>query len=433
MPHYNQFNMTIPTTTVVPVSHLIHTNGIQWEQPIDGPLKINSRNAAIGIQVQQVIQDIRSDIMRLRQCHEILMDSQYFATEYQDKYAKEAEQYQATLEQLKKLGSEPASQQILDTLQDIDNQLALNKASVDLLFTKVAYRAGYSHFLMSSVVADIGFEDLKSEANIALKEMEVLSGELYQQSTNDNQLLPAKAALQIFVIFDELCRYEERIKVLKRENDQRASTTNSRVLGVTLTFFALVLGATALMTYYGDASWRAIKQYRIIGVPSGVFLWSLIGSFAAMISQYYKKSVYHFGNTFKWVFIRPVLGVLMAAGIYLALYALVIDERKSSSELLPFLVAFFVGYSDSFSLDLIGSIQNIITSLFSNNRAASGQMATTVPSTPLVAAAPLIAPPTTKTGESTLSNPNNIPTHPSVGTHLPLPHDKDAYGGEDGT
>lgn len=440
MPHYNQLNMTTPTTTVVPVSHLIHTNGIQWEQPIDGPLKINSRDADIGIKVQQVIQDIRSDIMRLRQCHEILMDSKYFAAEYRDKYAKEAELYQTTLEQLKKLGSEPASKQILDALQDIDDQLALNKASVDLLFTKVAYRAGYSHFLMSSVVADIGFEDLKSEANIALKEMGVLSNELQQQSTNDNQLLPAKAALQVFVIFDELCRYEERIKVLKHENNQRASTTNSRVLGVTLAFFALVLGATALMAYYGDASWRAIRQYRIIGVPSGVFLWSLIGSFAAMISQYYKKSVYHFGNTFKWVFIRPVLGVLMAAGIYLALYALVIEERTSRSELLPFLVAFFVGYSDSFSLDLIGSLQNIITSLFSNSGAASSQATKAASSAPIPAplavAVPVVTPPPTKVvDKAPNNNTHNTPTHPNTsdGTPLPLPHNTDDYGGEDET
>ncbi len=288
---------------------------------------------------------------------------------------------------------------------------------------------------MSSVVGDIGFEDLKSEATIALKEMGVLSGELYQQSANDKQLLPAQMALQVFVIFDELCRYEERIKVLKRENDQRAATTNTRVFGVTLGFFAIILTTTVLMAYYGD-SWRTLKHYRIIGVPMGVFLWSLIGSFAAMITQYYQNTVYQFGNTFKWVFVRPVLGVLMAAGIYLALYALVIDERTTSSELLPFLVAFFVGYSDSFSLDLLGSIQSVITSLFASKApAASGTTTAAVPTVPqpMAVAPPIVSVPTTKAVPTNFPNPTTIPPHPSDGTNLPVPPKPDQFQGEDET
>jgi len=420
--------MTIPNTPVVPVSPIIHAKGVQWNQPADGQLKIDSRNADIGSQVQQLVQDIRSDIMRLRQCHEILMGSKHFASDYQDKYGQASEDYQTILEQVKKLGAEPASQQVLDALQDVDDQLALNKSSIDLLFTQVAYRAGYLHFLMSSVVADIGFEDLRSEATIALKEMEVLSGELYQHSANDPQLLPAQTALQVFVIFDELCRYEDRIKVLKRENDHRASTTNTRVFGVTLGFFAIVLASTVLMAYYGD-SWRTFKNYRVIGVPLGVFLWSLIGSFAAMITQYYRNSVYQFGNTFKWVFVRPVLGVLMAAGIYLALYTLVINERTTSSELLPFLVAFFVGYSDSFSLDLIGSIQNVITSLFSNKSGTTTAMAPSSPiGQPMAVAPPIVSVPTTKAVDA-FPNPTTIPPHPN--TTLPIKPNPDHFAGED--
>lgn len=432
--------MSTPTTTAVPVSHLIHAKGIQWHQPADGQLSINSRNVDIKSQVQQLVRDIRGDIMRLRQCHEILMGSKYFANDYRDKYAQASDNYQSILEQLKALQAQPASQEVLDALQDIDDKLALNKASVDLLFTQVAYRAGFIHFLMSSVVADIGFEDLKSEATIALKELGVLSGELYQQSsTNDQQLLPAQTALQVFVIFDELCRYEERIKELKRENDHRATMTNSRVLGVTLAFFAIILISTGLMAYYKD-SWTTIQRYSIIGVPLGVFLWSLIGSFAAMISQYYKNTVYQFGNTFKWVFVRPVLGVLMAAGIYLALYTLVIDERTTNSELLPLLVAFFVGYSDSFSLDLMGSIQNVITSLFSSKAPAASMTADAtpvVPATPVIGqpmavTPPIVSVPATKAVDP-LTNPNNIPPHPGDATPLPLKPNGDDFSGEDET
>lgn len=412
---------TIPNVQrMAPVYNLALTQGIQWSQPADGTIKTNSRSTDINAVIQELSTDIRSDLNRLCQCHRVLMASKHFAEEYKTKHTDQQAHYDALKARLKKAVAAPPSAEVLSEVKEIADTLALDKSYVDTLFLQVAYRAGFLHFLMSSVVADIGFEDLQTEAKTALKEMEVLSSELYTKSSSQKDRMRAQTAVHIFVIFDELSCYENRIKHLKEENDSRAKTTNKRVFGVTMGFFALVIFSAIGLAYFGD-SWNTTKDYKIIGVPLGVFLWSLIGSFAAMITQYYKNPVYQFGNTFKWVFVRPVLGVLMAAGIYLALYALIIDEQTTSSDLLPFLVAFFVGYSDSFSLDLIGSIQDVITSLFSNKPNNNNRM-----NAPL---APVIQPPIPVAVQPTAST--TPPASNPTSTSLPLQPNPDHFSGED--
>jgi hypothetical protein len=71
----------------------------------------------------------------------------------------------------------------------------------------------------------------------------------------------------------------------------------------------------------------------------------------------------------------------MGAAVYLALYSLVLSTSNTNS-LLPLLVAFFVGYSDTFTFDILNTIQRTITGMFNANQMDNTQPVYVLPHAP---------------------------------------------------
>ncbi|MGH1334802.1 MAG: hypothetical protein ACRBFS_01645 [Aureispira sp.] len=331
---------------------------------------INPRSTnALPDRIHALTDSIRVDLAKLRQLHRAIMEAVHFDTSYKKNNANKEQEYTDLLKRVNELSRQPASQEIINELQIIEDQLELDCANIDTMFPQMVYKATYMESLMAIRVELIGYVELKAEALAALKGIRSAKEELasiLDTNKSEDTFTPISTVVHIINIYDEMQQYQQNILDLQIKDQERANRTRKGVLvGIAVTFTFLI--AILVFLNSQDITWREIRVYPILGIPMGIVVWSFIGSFAAMLTQFYQKPVYEFGNTLKWVIIRPVLGVVMGAAVYLALYSLVLSPANSSS-LLPLLVAFFVGYSDTFTFDILNTIQRTITGMFSANR-----------------------------------------------------------------
>src|SRR5262249_39555443 len=94
-------------------------------------------------------------------------------------------------------------------------------------------------------------------------------------------------------------------------------------VGIVIGYIAIMLAAAVTV----GIRWRnsfiigddPLSDLRVplIGIPWPVLVWSLIGSFAAMIYRFNKNPIYDFGDAVKWMLTRPVQGVVLGAAFYL--------------------------------------------------------------------------------------------------------------------
>lgn len=99
----------------------------------------------------------------------------------------------------------------------------------------------------------------------------------------------------------------------------------------------------------------------ILGVPLSVLVWGAGGSLAAILYRFYKTPQderVKWGYEFRWLLARPLIGIIMAAVAYVALFAgvFVLEGAVTGMETaagvrrpeLFYVVAFLAGFSDKF-------------------------------------------------------------------------------------
>lgn len=327
---------------------------------------LSTRSTDLGASIAVLTESIRGDLAKLRQLHRAIMEAKHFDGNYKKNNAHKEQEYNDLLKKVNELSRETPSQAVLNELQIIEDELELDCANIDTMFPQMVYKATYMENLMAIRVELIGYAELKAEALAALNGIRSAQKELTTTMSleqKENDFTPIATVVHTINIYDEMQQYQQDILSLQAKDQDRAQKTRKSVLiGIAVTF-AILIGGVAVLDSMG-VTWRNIRVYPILGIPMGIVVWSFIGSFAAMLTQFYQKPVHEFGNTLKWVIIRPVLGIVMGAAVYLALYSLVLSPSNTNS-LLPLLVAFFVGYSDTFTFDLLNTIQRTITGMFS--------------------------------------------------------------------
>lgn len=314
-----------------------------------------------------LFKDIRANLSHLRQLDNALMHAKDANLIYQKENKGKQEEYNQILQNVNDLNRGEITQATITDLEIIMDTIALDRANIDAIFHQIIYTAIYINDLMSVTVAQIGYEDLHAEAEASLNQISASEKKMTLENgeeSDESQKTSITSVVNTINIFNEMQESQNRILALKKQDIERAKKTRASVLmgmaGVILSFIVII--ATF---YWQDVEWRDIKDYPILGIPLAVLIWSFIGSFAAMLTQFNKEPIHKFGDTLKWVIIRPVLGVVMGAAIYLALFSLVLTG-KSQNALLPLLVAFFVGYSDTFTFNIMASIQSVISNLFNS-------------------------------------------------------------------
>jgi hypothetical protein len=355
----------MPTVSVQPIAtpKKMVVKALDWSNDITAM----GRSENVGETAKILFKDIRTNLSHLRQLHDALMNATDADLAYQKEKKGKKEDYNKMLESVNDLSRGEINQATITELEIILDVIALDRATIDTIFPQIMYTAMYMNELMAVRVAQIGYEDLRAEAEVALNQISTSEKKMTLENEEENAetvKTSIASVVNIINIFNEMQQSQNRILVLKQQDVERAKKTRNSVLigmGAVILLFVVVIFAL----YWQDVQWKKIKDYPILGIPLAVFIWSFIGSFAAMLTQFNKEPIYKFGDTLKWVIIRPILGVVMGAAIYLALFSLVLTG-KSQNDLLPLLVAFFVGYSDTFTFDIMASIQNVISNLFNS-------------------------------------------------------------------
>lgn len=104
-----------------------------------------------------------------------------------------------------------------------------------------------------------------------------------------------------------------------------------------------------------------------------MIIWSLIGSFAAMIHRFNRHPIYDFDDAVKWMLTRPVQGVVLGSAFYLVLVSglfLLISDDTSTTTSSPvkdeviLVLSFLIGFSDRF----VDSVFNALVDRYSSEK-----------------------------------------------------------------
>lgn len=389
---------------------------LNWSIPSN-----DARAADVGTQAKGLIQNIRENLSNLRHLHKALMNAKSAELPYQKEYLNKADEYDKLVHDINELERGEITQNTITELKIIIDQLAFDRVRIDSIFPEITDKAMQMEEQMAEMLGKIGFPDFYDQAEVELNQIKASEQKMLLESKkgdeDDDTKSSISSAVYMISIFNEMKASEKQIIALKAQNDQRGQKTkNSFLIGMTTILVAFII--LLFSFYYLEIEWKDIKDYPILGIPLGVAIWSFIGSFAAMLTQFNKEPIHKFGDPLKWVIIRPVLGVVMGAAIYLALYSLVLTG-KNQNDLLPLLVAFFVGYSDTFTFNIMASVQNVLSSLFSstNNEDIKNNVQ------PVYMVAPAAVPATTVTTQPVTVAPviNQADTqHKPVHTEAPV-------------
>jgi hypothetical protein len=134
--------------------------------------------------------------------------------------------------------------------------------------------------------------------------------------------------------------------------------------------FMLSLVAIAPSNGFPALSLTTQNHVPLLNVPVLVVIWSLIGSFAAMIHRFNRNSVYYFNDLVKWMLTRHVQGVVLSSAFYLVLVSglfLISGIPESPNPIRPEIIwvfSFLIGFSDRF----VDSVFDTLIEKYSSNK-----------------------------------------------------------------
>lgn len=284
-------------------------------------------------------------------------------------------------------------QNIKQSLERITTDVNLRIAVINDLFIGLLYSGSSTQELVTNMVSKIGHIELKEEAEMHLsaisqladnlnklidkldvykikKEQNIdtnLKNKLHQDKKDDKN----KSDKSIYVISDEaqaavgiMTEIEERkllVEKLVRFDGWRKSLTTNLVMVYVIFIITLAIWGYIKFSSQFTLGSQPLSELKLafIGVPWPVIIWSLIGSFAAMIYRFNRQPIHDFGNAIKWMITRPVQGVVLGSAFYLVLVSglflftggtstNVSDTAKTSEEII-LILSFLVGFSDRFA------------------------------------------------------------------------------------
>lgn len=303
--------------------------------------------------IQEQIADNRADLNDLLLFNKSMANAPALGLDYENQEAK----YKALLNEINTLAGAAATKENLNRVILISNELDLDIAMLNALFPQVVYRGVYMRQVSENIINNIGYEDNREDAQVAYASLVSIEPHLHLDKLTDangNTSIPA--AMRTIALLNEMAKFQNKIEKSYEEDKALQYSTKKRVLaGLAITLVVMIAIIVAISAL--GQGWQAIKGIMVLGIPMGVLIWSFIGSFAAVLEQFYKKPVYEFGSTLKWIIIRPVMGVVMAAGIYLAFtngFNINAAEREGGFMLF---IAFLIGLSDAFTFGIIDKLK----------------------------------------------------------------------------
>ena len=158
----------------------------------------------------------------------------------------------------------------------------------------------------------------------------------------------ARSAQDLRVLEVNLQQFQTVLDKAIGRTEQRSRARGYGIMGCIGALFAI-----AGLVWYGNAA--GIDKgwiIPILSVPVTVTLWSLIGSLAAMLYRFNKAS--EMDEPLRWLFTRPVTGMVMGTIVYLLIKGTLILSSSGipinslGAQEVMWLIAFLAGFSDRF-------------------------------------------------------------------------------------
>lgn len=286
--------------------------------------------------------------------------------------------------------------ELLQFLSEIANKIELKIAEVNRSFNSAVFPALSRDEFVEAMMFKIGHQQLREEARMHLsvicKLVKMLDGNLLTSGDFDVLSDKAQAAVGVMVaiekrrmVVEELVRSDQkqRIKTIKLVSKYSLIAI---CLAVALPILAVVAAliinnspfkeslstlGLQIPVNLGAASLDELK-IPLFGVPEPVIIWSLIGSFAAMIHRFNRRPIEDFDDAMKWMLTRPVQGVVLGSAFYLVLNSglfLLTGNNNSGSSIedeVILVLSFLVGFSDRF----VDTVFNALVERYSRDSAS---------------------------------------------------------------
>lgn len=215
-----------------------------------------------------------------------------------------------------------SSSELRRNLSSIADEINMEISNINSVFVSFVYSSTSSCELIENIISKIGHQELREEAQMHLGIVIQLASKLKPESLagEDMDVLSNEAQAAIGVITEIEQRRIIVEKLVRLDRGRRGWTAFA------VTCYIVVFIALAIWFYFHTSSHLQLNQkplselkLPLFGIPWPVALWSLIGSFAAMIYRFNQRPIYDFGNALKWMLTRPVQGVVLGSTFYLVL------------------------------------------------------------------------------------------------------------------
>jgi hypothetical protein len=270
---------------------------------------------------------------------------------------------------------------LLKRLSVIAEEVNIRIAQLSNLFINLVYTAVSSKEMIENMISKIDHQDLQDEGTMNLGVIERLVEKLdSEQLTSANTDVLSDEAQAAVAVITELEKRRLNVERLLRTDRKRRNVT----IGMVIVYIGLVIASitTAIIVWDTNAmiGQVALSELKLplLGIPWPVIVWSLIGSFAAMIHRFNQRPIYDFGDTVKWMLTRPVQGIVLGSAFYFVLvsglFLLTGGSAEDTSSLIMadeviLVLCFLVGFSDRFA----NSVFNALVDRYSK-RASQDQL-----------------------------------------------------------
>lgn len=258
----------------------------------------------------------------------------------------------------------------VDIIYAVEETINQRLAELDLRFRGLVQDSAFSPDHVAGMVSRIGHSDYRAEAATYCTGIDRLAAGIHvdRWSSADFNIL-SQDAVRALGLMNTIGNYRDAVEQLVlRDRVRRRRTLMQVVAYIGLAALAIAMIVVAF-TVLGPVSPEAPLEASLMPplfVPWQVLLWSLIGSFAAMIHRLNRNPIYDRGDAFRWMVTRPIQGVVLGAATYLMLATglfLILDPTSvegPSGDLIMdevvLLISFLVGFSDRFANSVLNTL-----------------------------------------------------------------------------
>jgi hypothetical protein len=153
-----------------------------------------------------------------------------------------------------------------------------------------------------------------------------------------------------------------RMKVIQVAIELEKAKSSRKSFFIVVALVYLFIGLIVLgfqFDIFSSVTADEINKQIVMGIPLPVWIWSIIGSLTSMLFRAGQFPFVDFNEALRWIFFRPIVGVVMGVLTYLLVAAGLVVFTGTSTTRTPeliWVIAFIGSFSDTLSINLLERI-----------------------------------------------------------------------------